>query len=207
MIYVGDNIDAFYRHLSDVGRDQLPFATALALNDTAAEVRDAEQTETAKRLDRPTPFTQRGLYVSRASKRRLTAVVGFKDRQAAYLALQVTGGVRTPKGRALLVPVGARLNKYGNMPRRAVARLLAKADTFVASRSDPKTGHLPPGIYQRVPRGSRGGAPKPKLLVAFEDRAKYQPRLRFDYVAQRRAEAVFERKFLARLDQAMRTAR
>lgn len=206
VIRVDDNIAAFERQMSDFARSQLPFATALALNDTAAEVKDAEETEVEKALDRPTPFTRRGLFVSRASKRKLTAIVGFKDTQAAYLAFQVAGGHRAPKGRAILVPVGQRLNKYGNMPRSAVARMLKRPDVFVASQSDPRTKHLRPGIYQRNSKKGRRGA-APNLLVAFEDGAKYRPRLRFDHVAERRASAMFERKFMHRLEQALATAR
>ncbi|MBS8228419.1 hypothetical protein [Vannielia litorea] len=206
VINIGDNIAAFERQMSDFARSQLPFATAMALNDTAADVKDAEETELAKALDRPTPFTRRGLFVSRASKRKLTAIVGFKDIQAAYLALQVEGGRRSPKGRAILVPVGQRLNKYGNMPRGAVARMLKRPDVFVASKSDPKTKHLRPGIYQRNSRKGRRNA-APNLLVAFEDEAQYRPRLRFDHVAERRALARIERNFLRRLEQALATAR
>lgn len=207
VIHVGDNIDAFWRHLSDVGRKQVPFAAALAINDTAKDVKDAEETELDKKIDRPTPFTKRFIYLRRASKTRLTAWVGIKDRQAGYLFRQIAGGTRFPNGSALLIPVGQRVNQYGNLPRSTVARLMKRPDVFVASSRDPRTKHLRPGIYQRPSKRLRRVNAAPKLLIAFEDRAEYRPRIRFDHVAERRAGAVFERHFMRRLAQAIRTAR
>ena len=94
------NIREVERDLSDFARRQLPFATSLALNETAEAI---ERKSSAKaletRLDRPTPFTLRGLLVLRSSKARLWADVLFKDAQAAYLRWQETGGERPPRRR------------------------------------------------------------------------------------------------------------
>lgn len=215
------NIDADFdraeRLLTDLGRKQIPFAASQALNDTALEVKVAEEREIERSLDRPTPFTKRGLYVRRSSKNRLLARVGVKDIQAEYLSLQVKGGVRRPKGRALIVPVGARLNKYGNLPKGSLARTKAKANVFVASKGRRSTAHLAPGIYERPKRGkyrSGGSGSKnvgsqkgPKLLIAFEPRASYRKRLRFYPVAEGEARRKFEGNFIARLKVALQTAR
>jgi hypothetical protein len=206
MFSIRADFDRAERMLSDIGRKQLPFASAMALNDTAGDVKGAEEQSIGRTFDRPTPFTQRGVYVRRASKSRLYAEVGVKRVQAGYLRRQVTGGVRTPEGAALLVPVSARLNKYGNLPKTALKRARSRTDVFVASRSAEETRHLPPGVYQRgrKRRGKQGG---PKLLVAFEDRASYTPRWNFQDLAMRRARDRFRRHFLARFRQAMASAR
>lgn len=195
VISVSHNFDAAERMLSDFGRTQLPFATALALNDTAADVSDAVGMEMRATLDRPTPFTLRGFYTRRASKGRLTAEVGAKDVQAGYLRFAFGGGVRRPERAALLVPVAARLNSYGNLPRRAVARLVARGDVFATSRGDPKTRHLRPGIYRR-PQGGRGG---PQLLIAFEDSADYRQLLDLVKIAGPVVSREFEGHLLDRL--------
>lgn len=203
MFSIKADFDRAERILSDLGRKQLPFATALALNDTGADVKDVEEAAIERDFDAPTPFTKRGVYLRRAGKSRLIAEVGIKRVQKKYLDLQARGGVRRPKGRALVVPVGQRVNKYGNMARGAVGRLVKKPSTFVAGRGQRGTAHLPPGIYQR-PRGRRRS---PKLMVAFEPRARYEARFRFQEPALREARRRFEGHLVRRLRQAIATAK
>lgn len=200
MIDVKADFRAAERVLSDLGRKQLPFAMAMAINETAMVVKEAEAEEIGAVFDRPTRFTQNGLFVARASKSRLTATVGVKRIQAGYLELQVTGGTRRPKGQALVVPVNARLNAYGNLPRRAVAGMKRKKGAFVASRSSGT--RLPAGIYQRTGRKGRGGL---KMLVAFEPRASYRARYRFGPVAEEAALSRFEDAFFEWLRKAIAT--
>jgi hypothetical protein len=221
MIRIEDNIDDFWRRLSDVGRKQLPFAIAMALNDTAEDVVEAEEKGLEKHLDRPTPYTRRAFYRRRASKSNLRAEVGVKRVQAEYLRYQVDGGVRRPKGRAIVVPVNQRKNQYGNMPKGALKRALAKSDAFVASRGEKATKHLAPGIYQRPKRGryrsastrktsgnkNRGKQKGPKLLAAFESSASYSKRLPFEQTARRKAQPSFNKYLTMRWRQALATAK
>tara|TARA_R110002020_G_scaffold474099_2_gene704512 strand:- start:14545 stop:15165 length:621 start_codon:yes stop_codon:yes gene_type:complete len=192
------------RALSDVMQRQLPFAMMLALNDTAADVKDAEERDLEKTFDRPTPFTKRGVYVKRASKSTLTATVGMKPVQAQYLKLHASGGIRLPKRRALVIGAGLRRNKYGNLPKGAMKRAEAKGDTFVAGKRGGGS-QLAPGLYQRG-KGARGRG-KIKLLVSFEPRAQYKKRLEFQPVALRRARGVYEAHLVRRLKQSQATAR
>lgn len=203
MLSIKADFDAAERLLSDLGRKQLPFATAMAINDTAESVKRAEELDIAQTFDRPTPFTKRGLYLRRASKTRLTAQIGAKGVQASYLGRQVTGGTRRPAGKALVVPVQARRNAYGNLPKGALARLGQKKNVFATKRGAAATKHLAPGIYQRT--GRKGS--DLRMLVAFEPSAKYQPRWKFHDLAMRRARAVFQDNFVRRLRQAIATAR
>lgn len=181
--------------ISRLHRRQLPFATAAALTDTAKDAQSDAVDEMSRVFDRPTPFTKRGVGVRAARKTRLVARVFIKDRQADYLGIQVRGGTRYPKRRAILVPANARLNRYGNMSRNQVARLLARDDTF----SGRVRGVA--GIWQRKKRGGL------KLLVAYEPRAQYQKRFDFPRVVRRTVERTFERNFATRWRYALRTAR
>ncbi|MGV6848564.1 MAG: hypothetical protein ACWA5A_09315 [Marinibacterium sp.] len=209
MLKIKDNIAEFERGLSDIARRQVPFAVALALNDTAADVERAWRAHLQERLDRPTPFTLRGMFKARASKRTLTAVVGFKRIQSEYLRLQAEGGTRFPMGRALVLPVGQKLNRYGNIPRGAVRRSLARDDTFVASGGKSETQHLAPGVYRRPKRGSyrRGRSKPPQLLISFKGSARYGRTLDLQSVAMSRALASFPDHFRRRFIEAMNTAR
>lgn len=187
------NIREVARDLSDFALRQLPFATSLALNDTALAIERNTLKALDRTLDRPTPFTRRGLLVLRSSKSRLWADVLFKDVQAEYLRWQEGGGTRGPKGRAIPVPVTLRRNAFGNMGRRAVRTAAARPDVFSGR---PGGGRLKPGLYQRLPQGGL------RLLVAFEARVDYKPRLGFGDGAERTAIAYFP----IALERAMRRA-
>jgi len=169
MFSIDHNIDRFERSLTDFQRQQLPFAMSLGINETLEDVKAGEERLLDVRLDRPTPFTKRGLAVKRSSKRRLSGRVFFKPIQSQYLQRLEDGGERRPKSIAIPVPVNARLNRYGNMSRGAIKRLLSKPNVFSGTVKGVA------GIWQRP--GRKGGSPK--LLVAYEPKARYRKQLTF----------------------------
>lgn len=152
------------------------FGIARGLTQIAKQASQLVNQSMEKRFDRPTPFTKRAAGFTPATRESLRSEVFIKDIQAGYLLLEETGGTRLPRaGSPINLPVNQRTNVYGNIPRGAIGRERAKPTTFVASRNDPKTRHLAPGIYRRYKSRKRA----PKLLVAFERIARYRPRLRF----------------------------
>ena len=175
--------------------DQVPFAVALGLTRIAQRAQNDAERGIVQRIDRPTPFTQRAVAIKTATKRRPEAVVFIKDRQGKYLKILETGGVEKPKRRALVVPVGVRLNQYGNMTKGRVKKLLARKDVFSGRINGTA------GIWQR--RKRKG----PKLLVAYEDRRTVRPQLHFKdtVIASMRRHAVERMKSAA--DFAIKTAR
>lgn len=78
----------------------------------------------------------------------------------------------------------------------------------VGEKKTPRTKHLKPGIYERPMRsvaqvgdkfkGEANGA-APKLLIAFEPDATYQPRFRFRATVQEAHQRRFEEAFRAAL--------
>lgn len=162
------NFDEVLRQLTAFEKKQVPFAAAKTLTDAAQSVKVRFEELIDQGLDRPTPFTKRGVFIKSATKTRLEALVGIKNRQASYLRYQRDGGVRQPKKRAIVIAVGQRLNKYGNMPKRAVERLLGRKDTFSGTVDGT------PGIWKRL----RGG--KLRLMAIYVDQATYDPILDFD---------------------------
>lgn len=201
----------------------LNFGIARGLTATAKFAADAIQDQLPQIFDRPTPFTQRGIGVQPASKAKLEARVFVRDRQAQYLAMQEQGGTRLPqKGSPINVPVGQRLNQYGNISRGAIARFRGKPNVFVSKESG-KTKHLRPGIYERVGVRSKKGlgsqrgrkvttgrgkqATRLNLLVAFERKAKYAPRFRFAERVKKIALAKVQGNLRSSISEAMRTMR
>lgn len=188
---------AFERALTDLERNQLPFAISRALNDTAEDVKQAWEGDILRRLDRPTPFTQRAVFIQRSTKSRLVAVVGIKDTQAEYLRWQVTGGTQSARRRAIPLPAGQRRNRYGNAPRGAIKRALSKPNTFSGTVRGVS------GIWQRMRSKSR----PLKLLFAYEPRTTYSARLNLERPALSTARRVAQGHLARRVAEALATAR
>jgi hypothetical protein len=226
-ISVKHDLDKLAARIGRIGRDQLPFATAKALTRTAQAVQRAIPDALEKALDKPTPFTKRGIFIQPARKNNLQAVVGFKDRQAAYMIYQTEGGTRAPAKRALRLPGEVTLDAYGNLPKDTIKRLLAAAKAgkygaVVKKRlgigdrrkgagdlslfyGQPK-GHpgLPVGIWRRVPGNPGQIIP---VIVFPRQVAHYRPRFNFKRLVEEVVRREFPKEFNAAFTDAMRTAR
>ena len=221
-------LDKTRAHLAGMQK-QVRFAAAVALTKTAQDIREAMPAVMERELDRPTAFTKRGMFVKSARRNDLTAVVGFMDRQAKYLGLQITGGTRAPGPMGIKLPGNIELNSFGNIPRGTIDKLKALAqDGTLAKGLARRLGvgnrrkgaapiplflgkpqgrgweKAPMGIWRRVP-----GAPGKLIpVVVFEDTAaKYRPRFRFHQAAAAVVSRQWSRNFDRALADAMRTAR
>jgi hypothetical protein len=162
----------------------MTFATALALTDVAKRGKRNVEGAVRGRLDRPRAFTERGLFVRPADRKgRLEAEVGFKLIQEGYLDLVEAGGVRVPEAgrRAVMTPVGVRLNRYGNLPRGYVKRMENNRRVFGGTVGGVK------GLWMRPAKRRSGTTDKLKLLVRYDERSKqsYRPILGFEEVIRR----------------------
>lgn len=147
------------KNLDALIRDQLPQATAWALNDTAYDGFRALQAEMVKVFDRPTAWTLNAFMVWRADKRTLTATVRERPSVGSrhYLKVQGKGGVRPSTGLESLLRSrvatgtdivtatpgrGAKLDAFGNWSRGEMNQALsgikaqrdATANTTAASK-------------------------------------------------------------------------
>lgn len=158
---VKTNIKQILRSVEDAYKKQIPFAASKALSDTANDAAKAMRAQLPKKLDRPTPFTMRAFGTRRATKHNLEAVVYIKPIQSEYLKYAIKGGRR----RKNVMPVNARVNKYGNIAGlrggRKINTLLAKPNTFKAVINGTN------GVWQRTKDG------KLKLLIAINQPARY----------------------------------
>ena len=182
--------------LKDIKHDkrQVPFAVAGALNNTAFITRRAEQAAMRRYLDRPTKWTQSGVRVDKANKRRLMAAIYIERQRAEYLYYQVEGGTQHfPKGH----PVPGRkqqLNQYGNLTRRA---------TKIKAAYNKRVGKMR-GVWKHV-GGKKNG--RPQLIAHFVDDATYEAKYPFHRIARGVAERRFKSELAKSMRRAMRTAR
>nr|WP_314074860.1 hypothetical protein [uncultured Roseococcus sp.] len=190
---LGHRLDAFERR-------QLPFAAARALTATAKAAQGAEERAIGSVFDRPTPFTQRGVAITPAKKTALKAEVFVKPIQATYLGLQDKGGTRRPKRSALVNPAGIKLDRYGNIPAKALARLKRRKDVFIGRVG--KVG----GVWQR-PKKVKGTVGKPVLLMRFDGPERVRRRPFWDAPIAQIGRREFPRLMREALAEALRTAR
>lgn len=133
------------RSLTGLGRDQVPFATALALTRTAQFVQQKIKEEIPRVFDRPTNFTLDSTWVRPATKQRLWAEVKIKDESfkavppIKWLRAQIYGGTRAlkrfelrlvsagvmPPGHFAVPASGADYDSFGNMSRGEIVRMLS----------------------------------------------------------------------------------
>lgn len=182
VVSVKSNVDQVLSKLRNYRADQIPFATAKALTDTAGDVQNDLRQAMPRSFDRPTPFTLNSLFRTSATKRRLVATVGLKDDAGKgtpagkYLRPQIHGGARRNKrfeaalvrigamasGYYAVPALGARIDPYGNVERAQIVQVLSALRAFGqqgyqanrTKRSVKRLGTSAPEFF--VSRGDRG---------------------------------------------------
>ena len=205
-INVRSDVKQATKQLNRIQRQQVPFATALALTRTAEDVQRAEQREIKKKIDRPTPFTENAVGISIAKKKvKPFAEVFIKRIQETYLKRQLQGGVRRGQGKGLIVPGRrAKLNRFGNIPgKRKKAPLWRQGHTNNARQFVARTRQGLEGVWELT--GPRSN--KLRLVALFVERSRYRRRIEFVKVAMGVVNNRFVRNFEKSLAKALRTAR
>lgn len=230
------NIRDVARDLSDFAQRQLPFATALALNEVGAKAIEANKAEMARAFDRPVAWTLNAFHFRRASKRGLFITIERKlpARGRHYLETQEAGGARPLTGweRQLasrlpyaghvgfIVPTGnLKLDGHGNIPRGEMQRILSRigAQGDPANNSTKRSRARNPGGAYFVPKpGGRlspgvyvrdAGGRIRKVLALNVAAPGYKARFRFEPVMTATAQAHFPPAFERALARALATAR
>jgi hypothetical protein len=157
------------KDLTELQRNQIPYAASRAINKVAGKVADAERSAINQVFDRPTPFTQGSIFVSTSHKSQtpIEAIVGVKEDAAKgtpaskYLAPEVFGGPRRakrmekaltnagylPAGFYVVPAKGLPLDQYGNITPGLATKILSG----LQASFDPR---------QNKPRKRRGTAPQ-----------------------------------------------
>ena len=189
---------------------QVRYAAALALSEAAEDYQKVATVLMRQTIDRPIPFTQRGLKYTRASASKLQASVYMLPKQAAYMVYQVEGGSTSG---AKPYPIRASEDAYGNLPKGATK----KAKAFTITSRD--------GLKLTFTRTRSGKKPKTRRSVAYAGRPvsdrwrglkmiagstiarHYKPIYPFYERAQTRVPVIVRRVFLRHLQSALRGAR
>jgi hypothetical protein len=143
-------LEAVRARLSAFSQRRFNATVATAMTRTVLAARDAVRGQLSASIDRPTPYTVRGLFVRTASAQRLTARLWYGDEpvsnqtpQSRYLYPQVHGGGRKlkrfelalqargamPKGWFAIPGPGAKMDGYGNVQRGQIQQILSQLGT------------------------------------------------------------------------------
>lgn len=151
-------------------RDQLPFAFQNTMNQLAFGM----QQQVIKQMDKyydggATRWSKSGIGVQKATKKNLYAAVFTRDTRE-YLALTMFGGVVKPFPgmKALVQPGSQKLNKYGNIPRKALSRKASNKQKYFVGKPKNAKRNEPYGLYQVYKRKA------PKLVIKMENKDRYQ---------------------------------
>ena len=209
------NIDEVTKGMSSMQKKQIPFATMLALNDTAFDLQRVYKAQTKQKFDQPTKFTQTGFAVQKAKKTDLTAIVFVTEKREDYMKLQVDGGVRHPKNKAIIIPNRSNsdeLAKYrsGNLTKGAVNKIKKQKDKYFFGI--PKGNQGSEGIWERYGRTATGSVSGARIrqVAKLSKQAKYKALFPWtsigNGVAFSRSKG-FDSHFAKRLRFALNTAR
>jgi hypothetical protein len=142
---VRGDVSNITQHLSHLAKEQVPFATVLALTRTAKFAEAKVREEIPRVFDRPTPFTRRSTYVQPATKARRYAMVFIREQEKGrvapirYLQPQIYGGQRgrksfekrlieagrMPPSHYAVAAAAAELDQYGNIKGGQITRMLS----------------------------------------------------------------------------------
>lgn len=197
-------------------KNQLPFATSLALNQTARDVQQALKQETTQSFANPVPYTRNAFRYNKSSKASLVAEV-FADPTRRYFPTEIFGGQRRikkyegfirglaqgslPPGK--LVPTSQVINAAGNPKRNIFSIIQSKLSTtdpggvFIGT---PKGSNRTAGVYRRS---------RERLFAYFvvADEPSYKPLFPMERVGQATASRVFTSHLSAAIDRAVASRR
>ena len=189
---------------------QVRYAAALALSEAAEDYQKVATVLMRQTIDRPIPFTQRGLRHTRANVSKLQSSVYMLPKQAAYMAYQVEGGSTSG---AKPYPIRASEDAYGNLPKgetkKARAFTITSRNglklTFIRTRSGKRTKTRRSVAYAGRPVSDRWRGLK--LIAGSTVARRYKPIYPFYERAHSRVPVIVRRVFLKHLQSALRGAR
>jgi hypothetical protein len=204
---------------------QLPFATAVAINDAAFQARTGLNSATRGAFRNPVKFTQTAFLVQKAKKKELIAYVYAQDKEgkdrARYLRFGTVGGSRPPKGferfysslpndgtipaRAYFIPTPlVKTNAAGNVTQATLKRITkgtestARGSFFIGT---PKGGGRPAGIYRRSRHQLQ------PYFIASKNRPTYNRRFDIETMGSKIIQRNFGKFFNTALSKALASAR
>jgi hypothetical protein len=221
--------------MSNMVARQMPYATQLALNNTAKNLVARNKRDMKRIFDRPVNFTLNAFYFKAARKHENTVTIRRKDMQKGkhYLEVQEEGGVRPQTGfekafaqnlpyagilRHITPAQGTRLNKHGNMSPGFRMQMLSamqvardpqqRSKKFGRTNKGSKQYFIPNTTGKKAGVYQRLASGKVKKVLNFHDSSmRYRPKLRFSERMGMYGRSVYPKNLQAGLRRAMATAK
>lgn len=232
---VTDNVSDVLAFNTRLQKQQLPFATALALTKTAQKVKEAEYGLMKKVFEGPTKYTLNALQMRPAKKTKLEASVGFKEGHGRgvpakrFLNPHVHGIARSQKshekklapvmrGKNFTVPArGAKLNKSGNITGGTYMQILSRlklagdqsaTNSGASKRKQRAKTYFVPKAGSKLRAGVyERTARGVKPILIFIRSPRYTKRFPFYNKADQLSRALFPAEYKKAMDFAIATAR
>ena len=193
---ISSDIDRVFSEVGDFFRDQIPFVTAGALNDTAFDIRRRIVGSTWPKAVtmRNRVFPGRVFKVGQKATKALLEAVIEADGNFDYVERLAEGGTKVPRGNWIAVPIGdVRRNKGGSIPKAYKPSMLK--NSFVRSTKDGKN---------RIILQKKNGEVVPRYLLV--KRAQINATFRFYEDATDTGLRVFSGHWSNRLTLAIRSS-
>ena len=193
LINLTADVTAATKHLTLIQQKQIPFATSVAINNTAKLAQGGIRAAIARSFDRPTPYTLGGTFVRRSNRLDLTAEVGLIDKPKGanrapvkWLGTQITGGSREntafelalrslgalPSGWKAYPADRVRLNRYGNISRKLISEIIGSLRSgFRVAAGRGKNLHFR-GYFAALPGAANTAHLHPGLYLRVDRGAK-----------------------------------
>ena len=161
-IKIKDNIKEFSKDFTKFEKKKLPLITRSAINNTLFGLKKEMTKQTIKKLDRPTPFTQKSFFVHKAKGNVLSGKLFIRPEAAKYLRWVIDGGLRN-ESRMIPVPftANAKLNKFGNIIGKRTG-LIKRKSQFIGTIKNIT------GVWERYNNGKNV-----KLIIGFKPSVQY----------------------------------
>jgi len=198
--FIDANIPDVVRSFDRLRREQVPFATALALTRTAQDAQAQVRDEMPRRFTLRRRWLQSGIRIERATKRDLRAAVKSRDKM---LTKHEFGGTKRPFRGHLAVPsrdLGGSQRKRPIPKRQRPSAILNRPRAFIGSGLGPSNLDF---IGQRQRKARR---PIHVWYILIE-RGRIDPRFGFEGTVRLEVEQQFDKRFGEALGKALRTAR
>ena len=198
-IIMKSNVLSFLERQDNKVRKQMPFAMSKSLNNTALGAVKQMKRLLPLQVDRPNPWTKRGLKVMRfAKKNSLSVVLGYNEETHGYMK-HAAGADQTTKGRLSPIHTSVTSKATGGLLRKKLARLKTTGKTFI--RTAPGKD---PAIFLRM--GTKKN-PRLRLLAIISTEKRRKEIFSVPANAEAYAKLHFKRELRAAVDKAMKTAK
>ena len=168
----------------------LPYVTSVALNRTAIGARDLVRENLPTRFKLRNNWTKGGIQARTSNRTNLVASV----LAPGYMAIQETGGDRTPTRSKMLAAPSEAIQSNRVIPKRKRPRALLDGKAFIIGMANGDAG-----IFKRT--GKKRG--QIQLLYWLTDQQQYEERFEFERDVQGYVQGRFSVHFAGALSQAV----